>query len=119
MAPRSALAGSSGTEPAPTASEFPILLFAALKDAAQTGRITVRVHGGGVITVRELLNCCAQQYPQLARWLPHVRVAVNQEYSGAETAVRPGDEIALLPPVAGGANASSANASGTNASGAA
>jgi molybdopterin synthase sulfur carrier subunit len=31
-----------------------------------------------------------------------VRVAVNQEYAGAEHPVAPGDEIALFPPVTGG-----------------
>ncbi|MBX6323012.1 MAG: molybdopterin converting factor subunit 1 [Rhodospirillaceae bacterium] len=31
-----------------------------------------------------------------------VRVAVNQEYAGADDPVRPGDEVALFPPVTGG-----------------
>jgi molybdopterin synthase catalytic subunit len=90
------------------AGEFPILLFAALKDAAGSARIIVRVEGDGTITngtltVRELLEHCGHQHPSLARWLAHVRVAVNQEYSGLDQTVLPGDEIALLPPVAGGA----------------
>ncbi len=29
-------------------------------------------------------------------------VAVNREYAGAETSLREGDEVALLPPVSGG-----------------
>ncbi|HEY9568938.1 MAG TPA: MoaD/ThiS family protein [Thalassobaculum sp.] len=31
-----------------------------------------------------------------------VRVAVNQEHVGPEHPVRPGDEVALFPPVTGG-----------------
>lgn len=31
-----------------------------------------------------------------------VRVAVNQEYARPEDPVRPGDEVALFPPVTGG-----------------
>jgi len=31
-----------------------------------------------------------------------VRVAVNHDVAGVETAVKPGDEIALFPPVTGG-----------------
>ncbi|MEZ5670171.1 MAG: molybdopterin converting factor subunit 1 [Alphaproteobacteria bacterium] len=31
-----------------------------------------------------------------------VRVAVNQEFAGMDTPVRPGDEVAFFPPVTGG-----------------
>lgn len=31
-----------------------------------------------------------------------IRIAVNHELAGADTAVRPGDEVALFPPVTGG-----------------
>ncbi|HEV2677759.1 MAG TPA: molybdopterin converting factor subunit 1 [Aliidongia sp.] len=31
-----------------------------------------------------------------------VRVAVNQDYVGADHPLRPGDEVALFPPVTGG-----------------
>jgi molybdopterin synthase sulfur carrier subunit len=31
-----------------------------------------------------------------------VRMAVNQEIAGADSSVRPGDEIAFFPPVTGG-----------------
>jgi len=82
--------------------EFSILLFAALKDAARSADIVVRAKQSP-ITARELLELCAQQHFVLARWLPHVRVAVNQEYVALEKTIEAGDEIAFLPPVAGGA----------------
>ena len=73
--------------------------------AAQTANIVVRVEEHGdhdKIPLHQVLDSCARQYPHLARWLPHVRVAVNQEYSATDCLVSADDEIALLPPVAGG-----------------
>jgi molybdopterin synthase catalytic subunit len=35
--------------------------------------------------------------------LPSLALSVNQEYSTADSVLRPGDEVALLPPVSGGA----------------
>ncbi len=92
---------------------FSVLLFASLKDAAQCDRISVRVaptetstqshHQPEDVFVSDLLRCCAEQHPRLARWLPYVKVAVNCEYARSNDNVSPTDEIALLPPVSGGA----------------
>lgn len=38
----------------------------------------------------------------------HVRVAVNQEFASRETPVGPDDEVALFPPVTGGASGAAA-----------
>ena len=86
--------------------EFSVLLFASLQDAVTTDSITVQVASAGdaAVTVAELLTQCGQQYPQLAPWLPHVRVAVNCEYVNGPGLLHPGDEIAFLPPVAGGSS---------------
>ncbi|MDQ3814036.1 MAG: MoaD/ThiS family protein [Armatimonadota bacterium] len=81
---------------------YTVLLFASLKDAVAADRITVRVSSSAPLTVAELLAHCGQQYPALAPWLPHVKVAVNCAYADARQQVAAGDEIALLPPVAGG-----------------
>lgn len=77
-----------------------VLLFASLKDAAQTDRIQVEVPQGA--TTDDLLRACGAQYSVLARYLGHVRVAVNREYAGDAVTLHEGDEVALLPPVAGG-----------------
>jgi molybdopterin synthase sulfur carrier subunit len=42
------------------------------------------------------------RYAEALRDLSVVRVAVNQDYVGAEHPVREGDEIAIFPPVTGG-----------------
>lgn len=78
-----------------------VQLFAGLKDAAGTSQIQVEVAAGG--TVADLLQAVAGGYPGMARWVPHIRVAVNQEYVKTDSAVSEGDEVALIPPVSGGA----------------
>ena len=54
-------------------------------------------------TVARLLLAIEEQYIALAKWLPHVRIAVNCAYAEPDLLIEPGDEIALIPPVAGGA----------------
>lgn len=104
--------------PAENGALFSVLLFASLKDAAGCERIAVRVtpivvpaepfstqsHCQTVdVRVSDLLRCCGEQHPALARWLPYVKIAVNCEYAQSDAAVVATDEIALLPPVSGGA----------------
>lgn len=108
-------AAVSGTSANTTSSAaISVLLFASLRDVARADHIVVQVGGhppsstgqnpqNTQITVAALLERCAIQYPQLAPWLPHVRVAVNCEYTDAQGLITPGDEVALLPPVSGGA----------------
>jgi molybdopterin converting factor small subunit len=84
--------------------EYSVLLFASLKDAAMTDCIMVEVpsRSDATVTVAELLTHCGQQFPKFLPWLPHIRVAVNCEYANGLSLLHEGDEIALLPPVAGG-----------------
>ena len=80
-----------------------VLLFGVLKDIAHSNSVTVSLPVEvKELSVSQLLELLAQQYPALERYLPHVRVAVNCEYVNSEYSVRRGDEVALLPPVAGG-----------------
>ena len=58
-----------------------------------------------VATVRELLDWLKGRGPGYAEALADldaVRVAVNQDYARPGDPVRPGDEVALFPPVTGG-----------------
>jgi molybdopterin converting factor subunit 1 len=82
--------------------EVKIKLFATLKDRAGAAQITLSVDPE--ITVKTLLAGVGQAYPTLEPALPSVLVAVNQAYAGPETLIRPGDEVALFPPVSGGSN---------------
>jgi len=78
-----------------------VLLFATLKDAARASQIEVELPSGA--TVADLLREAARSHPAMARWMAHVRVAVNQEYVGSTAQLSAGDEIAMIPPVSGGA----------------
>jgi molybdopterin converting factor small subunit len=53
-------------------------------------------------TVAELLDRLDRDYPALARHRRSIRLAVNGCYAQPGDPVSPGDEVALIPPVAGG-----------------
>lgn len=65
------------------------------------GRDEVGLELGGGSTVAD---CVAElrKDPAAARLPPRPLVAVNQRYAGPETRLQEGDEVALIPPVAGG-----------------
>ncbi len=53
--------------------------------------------------VAELLDTLtAQAKSKTIKPLPRPLVAVNQRYAGADVVLRAGDELAIIPPVAGG-----------------
>jgi molybdopterin synthase catalytic subunit len=80
--------------------DIQIKLFATLKDRAGTNRITVSV--AEPATVATLLAAAEKAHPNLATSLPIALVSVNKAFAGKDTAVSPGDEVALFPPVSGG-----------------
>ncbi|HUY54716.1 MAG TPA: molybdopterin converting factor subunit 1 [Candidatus Nanopelagicaceae bacterium] len=80
-----------------------VLLFASLRQAAGTPRLDLNVS-----TVSSVAACWDQLcslHPQLASWRAAVRPALNQRYVDWKEPVRPGDELAFIPPVSGGASA--------------
>ena len=54
-------------------------------------------------TLGELYSTLQQQIPQLGQFRQAIALAVNYEYSDSATPLRTGDEVALIPPVSGGA----------------
>jgi molybdopterin synthase catalytic subunit len=74
-----------------------VKLFAMLKERAGRERIEVTLPEGA--TVGDLLG----ELSDLVGAMP-VRVAVNREYAEEESALRSGDELALIPPVSGGSD---------------
>jgi MoaE-MoaD fusion protein len=77
-----------------------VLFFGMLKDAA--GKVTDLLDLPSGETVHDLLDHYAAQLPAVKNALPSLAVAVNQRYASADTKLKDGDEIALLPPVSGG-----------------
>ena len=53
-------------------------------------------------TLAELVRRLEQSAPQLADVRSRVRFAVNQRYAADDSPLRPGDEVAIIPPVSGG-----------------
>ena len=55
----------------------------------------------GELTAGALKAALELQYPRLKQ-LTSFMIAVNGEYAAATTVIKPGDEIAIIPPVSGG-----------------
>ena len=81
-----------------------VRLFAIMRERAGTGELELELAPGA--RVGDALLALAEQpaLAELIRRLP-VRLAVNREYAAAETELHSGDELALIPPVSGGAGA--------------
>ncbi len=77
-----------------------VLYFAAAREAAGASRETLAV---APATVADLRRALVEAHPGLARILPRCRIAVDQDFADDATPLRDGAEVALVPPVAGGA----------------
>jgi molybdopterin converting factor subunit 1 len=80
-----------------------VRLFARLAELAGTRQAEVDLGEG--LTAGDVFGALARSYPALAGLGETVRFAVNAEYVPASHPVRDGDEVALIPPVSGGAHA--------------
>ena len=79
-----------------------VLYFAAARERAGLSREELELPDAP-LAVPALLDLLGRRHPALAPLFPHLRVAVNQEFVKADAPVSPGAEVALIPPVAGGA----------------
>jgi len=75
-----------------------VLYFGVLKESL--GRESEQVELAEGARVADLM---ARYEDGNAEWMRSIAVAVNQEYARAADVLRDGDEVALLPPVSGGA----------------
>lgn len=77
-----------------------LLLFALYRDLAGTSQLDVELPPGA--TAATLVDAVRSRGGGFARIPPDAIVAVNREYAPPETPLSEGDEVALIPPVAGG-----------------
>jgi molybdopterin converting factor subunit 1 len=77
-----------------------VLYFAAARDAAGTDREILEATPATVAELRRLL---AGRHPGLEPVLARCRIALDQELAVDADAVPPGAEVAVIPPVSGGA----------------
>lgn len=78
-----------------------VLFFGQLKDVVGAAEDRVELPEGA--SVEDLLAHYRKRFPRWAEFRPSLAVAVNQEYADGGARLRGGDEVALLPPVSGGA----------------
>jgi MoaE-MoaD fusion protein len=77
-----------------------VLYFAGARDAAGASRERLDDVPETVGALRRVL---AARHPALAPVLARSRIAVDHEFAGDEAALRAGTEVAIVPPVSGGA----------------
>jgi molybdopterin synthase catalytic subunit len=81
-----------------------ILLFGAAREAAGAGELAFEA--GAPATVASVLEELLEARPALRRFGRSLLVAVNEEYAPPQREVRANDEVAIFPPVSGGAEES-------------
>jgi molybdopterin synthase catalytic subunit/molybdopterin converting factor small subunit len=78
-----------------------VLFFGMLKDIVGKPVDAIDLPEGS--SVRDVLAYYEVRNSRLRDSLPSLALAVNQQYAGPGTILKPDDEVALLPPVSGGA----------------
>jgi molybdopterin converting factor subunit 1 len=91
----------AGPSLVPVLMRVRVLFFGMLKEAAGKQSDTLELPEGS--SVGGVLEYYGSRIPRLKEMLPSVALAVNQQYTGVETKLKADDEVALLPPVSGGA----------------
>ena len=84
-----------------TQMKIGVLFFGVLKDLLGRSGECVDLPEGA--RVHELLTHYARSAPRIEAMLPSLAISVNREYAEMDRALHDGDEVALLPPVSGGA----------------
>ncbi|MGD0907340.1 MAG: MoaD family protein [Candidatus Acidiferrales bacterium] len=78
-----------------------VLFFGRLKDIVGKAEEDAELSDGA--RVEDLFARYGRSFPELAQFRPSVAVSVNQEFAEWRAPLAPGDEVAFLPPVSGGA----------------
>lgn len=78
-----------------------VRLFAMQRELAGTRQLELGLPAGS--TIEDAWRALVERFPGFAPGRPSVRFAHNGGYAPAETPLADGDEVALIPPVSGGA----------------
>jgi molybdopterin synthase catalytic subunit len=79
-----------------------VLFFGGAKDIVGTNNLTLSLPHPATLT--EASRVLLDQFPELRRFGRSLLFAVNQEYATPETEIQANDELAVFPPVSGGAD---------------
>jgi len=74
--------------------------FSVLAEERGTRSESVEIEPGS--SGAELIEMLADDFPKLAQYRKHIRLAINQSYEDERMILADGDEIALITPVSGG-----------------
>ena len=77
-----------------------LLFFAVLRDITGRGEETIEVPDG--TRASDVWHRLRQKHRELARYERPPMTAINQTYASADQLLHDGDELAFIPPVAGG-----------------
>ena len=77
-----------------------LLYFAVLRDI--TGKSESELSLADGTSAGDVWKSVREQYQQLAGYEQPPLIAINETYARPETLLRDGDELAFIPPVAGG-----------------
>jgi len=80
-----------------------VKLFARLREIAGAGKLERELPDGA--TVGELVSALCAEFPRLADLTPRTIISVNREFGTPDSQLHDGDEVAIFPPVSGGADA--------------
>ena len=78
-----------------------VLYFGQLRELAQKREEPVEIASGA--TVQQLFDQLATSFPALRNFDDVIAIGVNQSFAARDLRLNDGDEVALLPPVSGGA----------------
>ena len=78
-----------------------VKLFALMREYAGTDTVDLELPEG--VDIAQALAVLQHQYPVLKPYVDNARLSLHMEFVDAETLLRPEDELALIPPVSGGA----------------
>jgi molybdopterin converting factor subunit 1 len=77
-----------------------LLFFAVLRDIAGTGERELAIDEG--TTAIDVWETLRRSYAKLADYAQPPMIAINESYASPDAVLREGDELAFIPPVAGG-----------------
>jgi molybdopterin synthase catalytic subunit len=78
-----------------------VKFFATYREVVGQSLVGMEVEEG--LTLGQLLANIYEEHPRLKKWAESIVCSVNKKYADEDAVLKDGDEVALLPPVSGGA----------------
>ncbi len=100
LAPSLSASYNSLVPPVSQTIRVTVLFFGRLKEFA--GHAEDSIELADTATIEQLFAIYTARYPDLAKYRSSVVASRNREFAAWDTPLRPGDEVAFLPPVSGG-----------------